>query len=96
MQAAGSLCLLPHAVVNKSGCSLIPCVFNNFYQQPIVASVDYATSIIHLCSLTIYESFLSRIQYIGLCPMNYAGAGLFVVFSITFRLCVTLRRPVMT
>ena len=36
------------------------------------------------------ESFLSRIQY-----MNYASAGLFVAFSINFRLCVTLRRPVM-
>ena len=82
MQAAGSLCLLPHAVVTKSGCSLIPCVFNNFYQLPIVASVDYATSIIHLCSLKICESFLSIIQYI--CPMNYAGAGLFVVFPLHF------------
>ena len=37
------------------------------------------------------ESFLSIIQYV-----NYASADLFVAFSIKFRLCVTLRRPVMT
>ena len=34
------------------------------------------------------ESFLSIIQY-----MNYAGAGMFVAFSINVRLCVTLLRP---
>ena len=39
------------------------------------------------------ESFLSRI---GLQYINYASAGLFVAFSINVRLCVTLRRPVMT
>ena len=37
------------------------------------------------------QSFLSRIQY-----MNYASAGLCVAFSINFRRCVSLRRPVMT
>ena len=57
--------------------------------------IIYATSIIHLCSLRISvpESFLSTIQYMN---HYYAGAGLFVAFAITFRLCVTLRRPVMT
>ena len=53
LQAAGLLGLAPRAGVGNSGCSLIPCVFNNVYQLAIVAPVDCATSIIHLCSLRI-------------------------------------------